>query len=71
MTNPMFPVPRDAESKGISEIKWFAGLAMQAIIIKQGVPESDSSREEIALWAYRMAQAMTATDKRIHASDSG
>ncbi len=69
MTSPMFPVPRDAETKGISEIKWFAGLAMQAIIMKQGVPESESAREEIALWSYRMAQAMTAADKRLHASD--
>ncbi len=69
MANPMFPVPRDAESKGVSEVKWFAGLAMQAIVMKQGVPESESARDEIALWSYRMAQAMVVADRRLHASD--
>jgi hypothetical protein len=67
----MFPVPKDAKERGATDVKWFAGLAMQAIISKQGVPESEAVREEIALWAFRMGQAMVATDQRLHASDIG
>ncbi len=68
MSTPMFPVPKDAQSPGASDIKWFAGLAMQAIIEKQAsTPDTESEREEIALWSWRMAQAMVATEKRIHA----
>jgi hypothetical protein len=68
MVSPMFPVPREAESKGASDVKWFAGLAMQAIVAKQGVPESESGRDEMALWAFRMAQAMVNADQNLHAS---
>ena len=68
MSAPMFPVPNESQSPGASDIKWFAGLAMQAIIAKQStVPDTESEREEIALWAWRMGQAMAATEKRIHA----
>ena len=68
MSFPMFPVPKDATSSGASDVKWFAGLAMQAIIDKQKtVPDTVAEREEIALWAWRMGQAMVATEKRIHA----
>lgn len=68
MSSPMFPVPKDPESKGATDVKWFAGLAMQAMITKEGVPKSETSREEIALWAFRMGQAMAATDHNLHAS---
>jgi hypothetical protein len=71
LIHPMFPVPHGAESKGASDVKWFAGLAMQAIIAKQGIPESESARDEIALWAFRMGQTMAATDHRLHASGTG
>lgn len=68
MSTPMFPVPKEAQSPGASDTKWFAGLAMQATLEKQkSVPDSESAREEIALWSWRMAQAMVATEKRIHA----
>jgi hypothetical protein len=69
MPDSMFPVPKDAHSHGATDVKWFAGMAMQAIIGKQGVPRNDAEREEVALWAFRMAQAMVATDKRLHASE--
>ncbi|MBW3600520.1 MAG: hypothetical protein KY475_25055 [Planctomycetes bacterium] len=69
MASPMFPVPRDAESKGASDVKWFAGIAMHAIIAKQGPPDSEAAREEIALWAFRMGQAMAAAEQRLHASE--
>lgn len=69
MSTPMFPVPKDADSAGANDVKWFAGLAMQAIISQHGVPESNSVREEIALWSYRMGQAMVEADLRLHASD--
>ena len=50
MSAPMFPVPNDCQFPGASDIKWFAGLAMQAIIAKQStVPDTESEREEIAL----------------------
>jgi hypothetical protein len=64
----MFPVPRDAESPGSTDVKWFAGLAMQAIIAHQGIPDSQPLREEIALWAFRMAQAMVTADRQLQAS---
>jgi hypothetical protein len=69
MIDPMFPIPHNAEFKGATDVKWFAGLAMQAIIQRQGIPQSDSMREEIALWAVRMGQAMAAADDRLHASE--
>ena len=63
----MFPVPKEAQSAGASDIKWFAGLAMQANIEKQKtVPDTVAEREEIALWAWRVGQAMVSTEKRIH-----
>jgi len=69
MSNPMFPVPKEAQANGATDVKWFAGLAMQSMIMKHGIPESESAREEIALWAFRMGQAMVATDLNLHASD--
>jgi len=69
MASPMFPVPENAASKGASDVKWFAGIAMHAMITKLGIPESESSREEIALWAFRMGQAMAKADRELHVSD--
>lgn len=69
MSNPMFPVPHQAQSRGADDVKWFAGLAMQAIIARHGIPSSDSTREEIALWSYRMGQEMAKTEQRLHAVD--
>ena len=67
MSASMFPVPKEAQSTGASDVKWFAGLAMQAIIANHGkVPDTTTEREEIALWSYRMAQAMVAAEKRLH-----
>ena len=71
MSKRMFPVPKDATSQGASDLKWFAGQAMQAIIAKHPtVPDSESEREEIALWSYRMAEAMVAAEKRLGISDA-
>lgn len=70
MVSPMFPVPLQAEAKGATDVKWFAGLAMQAMIVQQGIPATESAREEIALWAFRMGQAMAAADHRLHASEA-
>ena len=67
MTASMFPVPQAASERGASDTKWFAGLAMQSIIAKlDTVPDTEVEREEIALWAWRMGQAMVATEQRIH-----
>ncbi len=69
MVSPMFPVPAGAEAHGATDVKWFAGLAMQAIIAQQGVPETESARDEFALWSFRMAQAMVRADHMLHASE--
>lgn len=66
--NPTSSHHRHSELKGVADVTWFAGLAMQAMIAKQGIPESPSAREEIALWAFRMAQTMVVTDNQLHAS---
>jgi hypothetical protein len=63
------PLPPDPDASRAGDVKWFAGLAMQAIIAKHGIPESQSARDEIALWSFRMAQAMVATDRNLHASE--
>ena len=57
--------PEDGE---LSVVRNYAGLAMQALIAHDGLVESESAREEYALWSYRMAQAMLATEKRLQIS---
>jgi hypothetical protein len=59
-------IPEVKSADDFAAIRHFAGLAMQAIIAHQGLTESESSREEYALWSYRMAQAMLATEKRLN-----
>lgn len=67
----MFPVPNEAASEGASHLQWLAGLAMQSLILRlDGIPDSESEREEIALWAYRMAQAMQKMESRIHLNET-
>lgn len=66
MMNPTPSISRTLLPDEAAEVKWFAGLAMQAMISQHGIPESDSVREEIALWAFRMGQAMVLTEKRLH-----
>ena len=62
-------IPSDAKSLQIGSLRWYAGLAMQAIIEKQeSVPMTETEREEISLWAWRMGQAMIATEQRISAA---
>jgi hypothetical protein len=66
MATAMFPVPQHAQSAGASDVKWFAGLAMQAIINSQSMmPDSPTQREEIALWAFRMGETMAAVGKQL------
>ena len=59
-------VQEETTSHDLLASRQFAGLAMQALISRDGIPESDSAREEFALWSYRMAQAMLAMEKRLH-----
>ena len=58
--------PEIENADDLNAIRHFAGLAMQAMIAHNGLTESESSREEYALWSYRMAQAMLATEKRLN-----
>lgn len=68
MPTPMFPVPNDADSRGVSVVQWYAGLAMQAIIAKQAtVPDTESERQEIALWSIRMGEAMAHVSEQLKA----
>jgi hypothetical protein len=53
-------------------LQWLAGLAMQSLIMRMdGLPDSEAEREEISLWAYRMAQAMQAMETRLFAGNKG
>jgi hypothetical protein len=66
----MFPVPGNAASSGTTHVQWLAGLAMQSLITcLDNVPDTEAEREEIALWAYRMAQAMKKMETRIHLNE--
>ncbi len=70
-TSAMFPVPPNADAKGISHLQWLAGLAMQSYILRlDGIPDTNSKREEVALWSYRMAQAMKKMEIRIHVNET-
>jgi hypothetical protein len=62
---------RGLEGNRLPEVKWFAGIAMEAMIAKHGIPESQPAREEIALWAFRMAQAMVKVSKQLLPEESG
>lgn len=63
----MFPVPMDAASAGVSQVQWLAGLAMQSFISRmESLPDTEAEREEVALWSYRMAQAMKKMETRIN-----
>jgi hypothetical protein len=69
MPDSMSTVPGHGLSAGDTDVSWFAGMAMQAIIARQGVPRSDAERREVALWSFRMAQAMSSTAMRLGAAD--
>ena len=64
--SPMFPVSDNATAPGASRLQWLAGIAMQSLILRmESIPDSVAEREEIALWSYRMAQAMEKTEKML------
>lgn len=58
--------PEETTTSDLVVLRHFAGLAMQALIAREGLSESESAREEYALWSYRMAQAMLSMEKRLH-----
>ena len=58
--------PVDPTFHGATHMQWLAGLAMHAFIMRmEHPPEADAAREEIALWSYRMAQAMKKMERHI------
>lgn len=67
--SPVGTGPGSISSEELGELRWYAGQALQAIISHQGVPKSESAREEIALWAIRMAQAMKRVEEKLHIGD--
>jgi hypothetical protein len=62
--------PPGLEINDQTDLKWYSGLAMQAMIARDGVPHSPSEREEIALWAIRMAETMLAIGNRLHGCEA-
>jgi hypothetical protein len=66
--NALLTASRTADPNRAAKVTWYSGLAMQAMIAKQGIPDSESEREEIALWAHRMAEAMVGVARGLHAS---
>ena len=50
----MFPVPSDALANGASQTQWFAGLAMQSLILRlDGIPDSESERRRLQISSAR------------------
>ena len=68
-TSASSPTNETTGATDLPATRELAGLAMQALISRQGIPETESAREEYALWSYRMAQAMLAVEKRLHIAD--
>ncbi len=67
MEVPKVPIPEDLHADNQNKLIWFAGLAMQAIIGKQpDVTDTQTEREEVALWSFRMAEAMIDAEKRLN-----
>jgi hypothetical protein len=67
MTDPNgSPIEAQSHALRVDDLKWYSGLALQAMIAKQGIPETESAREEVALWAHRMGEAMVRTAHRLN-----
>jgi hypothetical protein len=54
---PAFPVPGDQPLDGMSLRDWFAGQAMQSIILADGIQYANAETAH-AEFAYRQADAM-------------
>lgn len=62
MKTNVLPIdPRNIGSSGNDDLRWYSGLALQAMIARHGIPETHSAREEFALWAFRMGEEMVRT----------
>jgi hypothetical protein len=60
-TNELPADPRSTYASGSDDLRWYSGLALQATIARHGIPETQSAREEFALWAFRMGEEMVRT----------
>ncbi len=66
MDVPKVPIPDNPLAEKHNKLIWFAGMAMQAIIAKQPTAtDTPVEREEVALWSFRMAEAMIEAEKRL------
>ena len=66
MKTNVLPIdPRSIDSNGSDDLRWYSGLALQAMIARHGIPETYSAREEIALWAFRMGEEMVRTVRQL------
>ena len=62
------PTPGPDQSAGETPaVRWLAGMAMQGLVFRHGVPDDEEARKEFALWSYRMAQSMLAVETELHA----
>jgi hypothetical protein len=67
MEVPKVPIPENLHADKANKLVWFAGMAMQAIIAKQpSVTDTPVEREEVALWSFRMAEAMIEAQKQLN-----
>lgn len=69
MNSTDLPDPPEQSVCDIPAVRWLAGMAMQGLVSRHGVPDSEGAREEFALWSYRMAQSMLAVESQLHAID--
>ena len=66
MEVPKVSIPENLHAINQNKLVWFAGLAMQAIIAKQpDQTDTPIEREEVALWSFRMAEAMIEAEKQL------
>ncbi len=66
MSSSIYPAAVGSLPCEMTDVQRYAGLAMHAMIIKNGIPGSPPAREEIALWAFRMGEAMVRSDRYLH-----
>mgnify|MGYP000731182345 CR=1 FL=1 len=64
MRNSIYPAAVGSMPCEMTDVQWYTGLAMHAMIIKNGIPESPAAREGIAIGAFKMGEAMVRSDVR-------
>jgi len=58
MADDMYPVPENAQSRGVTDLTWFAGMAMQGLLSGGGVPKNREDRKRLSELSFDMAELM-------------